>query len=976
MDAESRSIEEYLAENGSLTYSNVGVSMMPMLKQGRDLFTVRKKGAERARKYDVVLFKRPPDKYVLHRVVKVRPEGYDILGDNCAARERNVPEERVLGVLTSFVRKGREHSVEEKGYKLYSRLAVAGQPLRIVRAKAAGAVRKLRKLFCALLAVLLVLAAVLPGDTHKSYAEPATVFPTYDVSPKTEALYMNEGDSVQMQFHTVAPVVFAGLEFSSAGDVAAEFRLYRWDKNLRLSMEGDVLISGTAANWNAGEPVGLNFESLSGGALPAGEYLLVCTVTKGSNVRIDRYLPSILGINCFDNGIFVYGSYPGEIIAAEPVSRLFAHANEQEDMVYHTAPPEWTVPEDSAIAQMGVDPTKWTAVDGLGRTLPSSKDVGKPNNKKVGIFYWTWHYNFASNVPYNVNNTIEAYPESKNDYYHEAWKPAGAYFWNEPLYGYYTELDDYVLRNHAELLADAGVDFVLFDCTNGDYTWEPAYMNLLKVWSEARAEGIKTPQVGFMMQFGWSGNTRSSLYQVYTKIYKPGLYQDLWFYWEGKPLVMAHNSGLDLEDERQAEMAQFFTFRGGDASYFGGNNTDQYWGWLHVYPQALYKNADGSVEMTTVGTCMNADWENMVLSAQNGAHNMGRSFSMDRNYSYSYTYRGRKIVCSTNMENSKFYGINFQEQWDYALSVDPQIIFVTGWNEWIMGRNVEWCGVANGFPDQCDDENSRDCEPSKGALKDYYYYQLVANIRRFKGASSYDVQAVSKSIDIHGALDAWNDPSIVTYNHYAGGRYDRDADGWATTHYVNDGVRNDIITAKVSYDRKNLYFFVETTDALTAPDSGNWMRLLLDTRVATADSKDWEEFEYILNRTAPDSRGLVLERSTGGWNWETVGYMDYSVTDNVLQVTIPRNLLDLGPGKRLEFNFKWCDNNLADGDIMSLYTDGDAAPGGRFCFHFTTRNEEFPYLTVTLIIVAAVVLAGIGTILGLKLKKLKVISDK
>ena len=70
---------------------------------------------------------------------------------------------------------------------------------------------------------------------------------------------------------------------------------------------------------------------------------------------------------------------------------------------------------------------------------------------------------------------------------------------------------------------------------------------------------------------------------------------------------MAHNSGLDLDDERQAEMAQFFTFRGGDASYFGGNNTDKYWGWLHAYPQALYKNEDGSVEMTTVGTCMNAD---------------------------------------------------------------------------------------------------------------------------------------------------------------------------------------------------------------------------------------------------------------------------------------------------------------------------------------------------------------------------------
>ena len=36
------SIEDYLNERGTLTYSNVGTSMMPLLRQGRDLFTVRK----------------------------------------------------------------------------------------------------------------------------------------------------------------------------------------------------------------------------------------------------------------------------------------------------------------------------------------------------------------------------------------------------------------------------------------------------------------------------------------------------------------------------------------------------------------------------------------------------------------------------------------------------------------------------------------------------------------------------------------------------------------------------------------------------------------------------------------------------------------------------------------------------------------------------------------------------------------------
>ena len=48
--------EEFLEQNDSMTYGNVGVSMMPLLKQGRDLFTVKKKGGERCKKYDVVLY--------------------------------------------------------------------------------------------------------------------------------------------------------------------------------------------------------------------------------------------------------------------------------------------------------------------------------------------------------------------------------------------------------------------------------------------------------------------------------------------------------------------------------------------------------------------------------------------------------------------------------------------------------------------------------------------------------------------------------------------------------------------------------------------------------------------------------------------------------------------------------------------------------------------------------------------------------
>lgn len=116
--------EEYLEKNGSMTYSNVGTSMMPLLKQGRDLFTVTKKGSERCRKYDVVLYRRPPDKYVLHRVVEVRENDYVILGDNCINKEYGITDDDILGVMTSFVHKGKQHTVNDMTYRIYSHLWV------------------------------------------------------------------------------------------------------------------------------------------------------------------------------------------------------------------------------------------------------------------------------------------------------------------------------------------------------------------------------------------------------------------------------------------------------------------------------------------------------------------------------------------------------------------------------------------------------------------------------------------------------------------------------------------------------------------------------------------------------------------------------------------------------------------------------------------------------------------------------------
>jgi len=127
---ELKTFEEVLDKTGSLLYKNVGVSMLPLIREGRDYIYINKRPTKRLKKNDVVLFRRPNVKgrgeYVLHRVLKVNPDGtYRIVGDNCIGGE-TVKEENVLGVLSAVKRKNKTVYVTDFGYKLY----VAYVPVR------------------------------------------------------------------------------------------------------------------------------------------------------------------------------------------------------------------------------------------------------------------------------------------------------------------------------------------------------------------------------------------------------------------------------------------------------------------------------------------------------------------------------------------------------------------------------------------------------------------------------------------------------------------------------------------------------------------------------------------------------------------------------------------------------------------------------------------------------------------------------
>ena len=113
-----------------------------------------------------------------------------------------------------------------------------------------------------------------------------------------------------------------------------------------------------------------------------------------------------------------------------------------------------------------------------------------------------------------------------------------------------------------------------------------------------------------------------------------------------------------------------------------------------------------------------------------------------------------------NRDDAYLYGLNFQEQWERALEIDPDLIFVTGWNEWIAGKwDSGWEGDPFSFVDQYDWEHSRDIEPNKGwgEKGDVYYYQLIQNTRKFKGMEQKNNLFLPiKSIVIGKGMEEWD----------------------------------------------------------------------------------------------------------------------------------------------------------------------------------------------------------------------------
>ncbi len=137
-----KTFEEMLSQDGYLVYTNVGGSMLPLLRERRDIIEIRPKTFPRCKKYDVVLYRRG-DMYILHRILRVLPNGYIIAGDYNTFLERDITDAQILGVMTRVIRDGKIVTPDNFWYRCYVRLWCAPYPVRIFILRC---VRKLRSI--------------------------------------------------------------------------------------------------------------------------------------------------------------------------------------------------------------------------------------------------------------------------------------------------------------------------------------------------------------------------------------------------------------------------------------------------------------------------------------------------------------------------------------------------------------------------------------------------------------------------------------------------------------------------------------------------------------------------------------------------------------------------------------------------------------------------------------------------------------
>lgn len=558
-------------------------------------------------------------------------------------------------------------------------------------------------------------------------------------------------------------------------------------------------------------------------------------------------------------------------------------------------------------------------VDQFGRSFGTITAFKK--NRQVGLFYWPWIGQPHASGIYDATK-IAALPNGIKiltdfNYYDEDISPNGqAHYWGEPIWGYYNSEDEWVIRKQMQMITAAGVDFIFFDTTNA-FIYSNVLLKVCKVIDEMLKNGWNPPKVVFYTH----SRSFQTVRNLYRELYQPSRYPDTWYRVNGKPMIIAYTNAED--DLREAASRN-------DNSYQPGNLSADILSFFHfVKPQwpsdPVYPDGFPWIEWIFPQPL---HIQSQVMNVTVASHPMvPMSFSLTRP-NWTNWGRGWDPTTKQNIAGDVNMGTFFQSQWDRAITADPPMISVGGWNEWIAYKQPY-----DGEYMLCDAVNreySRDIEPMNGGYEDAFYLQLIRNIRRYKGITENIEPNDPETIDIEGALSQWKEVKYVVRNSDEKFIARDSYGGTQNVRYTNPAPVNKLVEIKVTYDVDNIYFYLKGKEDFNIYDgSENWLNVFIGT--GEPSLKVWESYEYVVGRTISNNEASV-SKFNAGFSAANTGKAKFVQTGNVIQLSIPR--ASIGMSETDRFYFKMAMNVSVPSDIMNYYQSGSVMPMGRLSYMY------------------------------------------
>ncbi len=599
----------------------------------------------------------------------------------------------------------------------------------------------------------------------------------------------------------------------------------------------------------------------------------------------------------------------------------------------------YTVPNNPIYTSGG-----FAATDDVGRTLENSNTVGiygDNGEHYVGLFYFLWMGEHGDPGVYDLTKIQHKYGQnSLNANYIDPSTGRKIYgdighfhWWGEPLYGYYYSSDEWVMRKHVELLTNIGVDFLYIDATNG-YTYKHNAIQLMKILHEYNELGYNAPEIVFYT----NTNATSTVQEIYNYIYRSNRYPDTWLYVDGKPCIITNSN--DITDE---SLKSFFTIK--EAQWPNEYMKSNAWPWMDFsWPQRVFEdnnNKPSAISVSVAQHCGSVAFSDSAYYFDPlTENNRGRSFREGQSF---WEYR----TAYDNDNSITKYGYNFQQQWNVAIEQDVPYVLVTSWNEWIAQRldGKQHRGDADKvlFIDTASMEFSRDIEMMRGGYFDNYYMQLAFNIQRLKGAAPIIIQDARIPINITDSFNQW-EKVAVEYTDPQNDIVNRNNRGFGGSYYRDSSGRNDIVSAKVTNDTKNAYFYVKTAIDIKKYDgNSSWMQLYLNTD-QNADT-GWYGYDYIVNYAAEQDLVTSVAKYDGdsnSYSFKVIGNVNYTVSGNEMMISVPLEMLGINNYNEICIEFKWfdADSGVYVNEMEDFYTYGDAAPLGRLNYVYQNCLAE------------------------------------